>query len=45
MRVESAGARGRLECPQMHVQFPGELMKGQELVLLPVMDDRFSGTL
>jgi hypothetical protein len=45
MRVEPAGARGRLECPHVHVQFPGELIKWQELVLSLVMNDRFSGTL
>ena len=45
MRVGSAGARGRLECPQVHVKFSGELIKWQELVLSLVMNDRFSGTL
>ena len=45
MRVEPAGARGPLECPQVHVKFPGELIKWQELVLSLVMNDRFSGTL
>jgi hypothetical protein len=45
MRVESAGASGRLECPQVHVKFPGELIEWQELVLSLVMNDRFSGTL
>ena len=45
MRVESAGARGRVECPQVHVKFFGELMKWQELVLSLVMNHRFSGTL
>ena len=45
MRVESAGAGGRVERPQVHVKFPGELIKWQELVLSLVMNDRFSGTL
>ena len=45
MRLESAGARGRLERPYVHVQFPGELIKWQEFVLSLVMNDRFSGAL
>jgi hypothetical protein len=45
MRVESAGARGRLECPQVHVKFSGELIEWQELVPSLVMGDRFAGTL
>ena len=45
MRVESAGASRRVECPQVHVKFVGEPIKWQELVLLLVMNDRFSGTL
>ena len=39
------GARGRLERPYVHVQFPGELIKWQEFVLSLVMNDRFSGAL
>src|SRR5204863_3950274 len=45
MRVESAGASRRVDCPQVHVKFFGEPIKWQELVLLLVMNDRFSGTL
>ena len=45
MRLESAGARGRLERPEVHVQFAGELVKWQEFVLSLVMNDRFSGAL
>ena len=45
MRVESAGASRRVECPQVHVKFLGELIKWQELVLSLVMNDRFSGML
>ena len=45
MRVESARASGRVECPQVHVKFPGEPIEWQELVLSLVMNDCFSGTL
>jgi len=34
-----------LERPEVHVQFPRELIKWQEFVLSLVMHDRFSGAL
>jgi hypothetical protein len=43
--AESSETFRRCECPQVHVQFPGELIKWQEFVLSLVMHDRFSGTL
>jgi hypothetical protein len=45
MRVESARLDGRLQRTDVDVEFLGQLVQQQPLVLSPVVGDHFAGTL